>query len=58
MKVISSPGDEGVGVRARLNLLEERLRGEAAQERFLFGCFWMSFNFLDISGGETGQERF
>ena len=34
VKVISSPGDEGVGVRARLNLLEERLRGEASQERF------------------------
>ena len=34
MRVISSPGDEGVGVRARLNLLEERLRGEASQERF------------------------
>jgi len=26
-------GDEGVGVRARLNLLEERLRGEAGQDR-------------------------
>ena len=34
MKVIFPPGDEGVGVRARLNLLEERLRGEAGQERF------------------------
>ena len=34
VKVISSPGDEGFGVRARLNLLEERLRGEAGQERF------------------------
>ena len=25
--------DEGVGVRARLNLLEERMRGEAERER-------------------------
>ena len=33
-EIISPPGDEAVGVRARLNLLEERLRGEAGQERF------------------------
>ena len=42
MKVISPPGEEGVGVRARLNLLEERLRGEAGQDRFEV---WM---FLDV----------
>ena len=56
MKVIFPPGDEGVGVRARLNLLEERLRGEASQERFK--VFFMPFHFWDIFGGEGGQETF